>query len=809
MKIFFRQGLLTAFCLLFTMLIQAQQSITPALRGILQNEAGNPVAGAEIEVPDLHFTVLSDSAGQFSFRNLPRGTHTIQVRALGYHSLLSTVSIPQTAALILTLKDAVVENQEVVITGSGSATDKRRSPLAIATIRQTELLQNGSTNIVDALTRVPGVSQISTGPAISKPVIRGLGYNRTVVMADGIRQEGQQWGDEHGLEADEYQVERIEVLKGPASLAYGSDALAGVVNILTDNPIPQGQMRGQVLMNYQTNSNLRALHARLGGNTHGGFSWNGWATGKEAQDYQNRYDGRVFNSRFQNLNFGGAVGIAGSKGSSKILFSQFTQHLGLVEGDRDSATGRFLRMVDNRGTAEEMLAASNDKSYTPNTPSQRIRHRKLVWSNTLFLPNGNRLSLTLGGQENLRREYGDVLAPDVPGLSLQLRTATYDLRYTLAEKNGWSLTLGSGGMAQQNRNLGGEFLIPDYHLQEGGLYALARHQRGRWLWSGGVRFDTRSLHADGLMEGGYQRFAAFNRTFNNFSGSIGASYTPSQKMTLRANAATGYRAPNIAELAANGVHEGTLRYEHGAPDLGAERSFQLDLGATFSNEHLLVDAALFYNHISNYIYLQKLLSVSGADSIPAAQNPDGYGAYQFAQQGANLLGGELFIDLHPHPLHWLHFQNTFAYVAGRFPNAGSADSMRYLPTMPPFRWMSELRADKARVGRFFRSGYVKVGVEVNAAQERVFSAYGTETSTPGYWLLSAGAGVSLTSRTGARHCDLILSAQNLTDAAWQNHLSRLKYAPLNNATGRAGVWGAGRNISLTLVVPLSVVGKQS
>ncbi len=794
------------FCLLLITAAYAQQ--TPALKGILQNEAGSPLAGAEIEVSDLRLTAVSDSAGRFSFRNLPRGNHAVQVRAMGYRNLLVTVSVPQTAPLSFTLKDAVVESGEVVVTGSGSATEKRRSPLAIASIRQAEMLQNGSTNIVDALTRVPGVSQISTGPAISKPVIRGLGYNRTVVIADGIRQEGQQWGDEHGLEADDYQVERVEILKGPASLAYGSDALAGVINILTDNPVPQGQMRGQVLMNYQTNSGLRALHGRLGGNTRGGFSWNGWATGKEAQDYQNCYDERVFNSRFQNLNFGGAVGIAGSKGSSKILFSQFTQHLGLVEGDRDSAMGRFIRAVNRNGVAETETASADANSYTPDIPAQRIRHRKIVWSNSLFFRNGNRLNLTLGGQENVRREYGDVLNPDAAGLYLQLRTGTYDLRYVLAEKRGWSIALGSGGMMQQNRNLGAEFLIPDYRLQEGGLYSLIRHQKGRWLWSGGLRFDARTIQSEGLTDAsGYARFAPFTRSFQNLSGSVGASYTPSEKLTLRVNAASGYRAPNIAELAANGVHEGTFRYEYGNRDLKAERSYQVDLGATFSNEHLLVDAALFYNRIANYIFIRKLLTAGGTDSIPTLENPENRAAFQFVQGNAALLGGELFIDLHPHPLHWLHFQNTFAYVAGNLLNA--PDSMRYLPLMPPFRWMSDVRADKAKMGRFFRNGYVKTGLDFYAAQNRIFNAYETETNTPGYWLWSAGAGVSVVSSSGRRLCDLILSAQNLTDAAWQSHLSRLKYAAVNNATGRAGVWGAGRNISFTLVVPLGFVAKQS
>ena len=116
------------------------------------------------------------------------------------------------------------------------------------------MLKSASTKIIDALCKIADLSQINTGAAISKPVIRGLGYNRVVVINDGVRQEGQQWGDEHGIEIDEYSVAKAEVLKGPASIMYGSDALAGVVNFITNVPVPEGTIKGNVLANYQTNN---------------------------------------------------------------------------------------------------------------------------------------------------------------------------------------------------------------------------------------------------------------------------------------------------------------------------------------------------------------------------------------------------------------------------------------------------------------------------------------------------------------------------------------------------------------------------
>ena len=154
---------------------------------------------------------------------------------------------------------------------------------------------------------VPGVNAVSTGPAISKPFIRGLGYNRVLTINDGVRQEGQQWGDEHGIEIDDYSVQRVEVLKGPASLMYGSDAIAGVINIISQQPAPEGTIKANFVSEYQTNNALRGFYGNIGG-TKNGFSWNAYGTYKGAEDYKNKYDGYVFNSKFNNKNFGGMIG---------------------------------------------------------------------------------------------------------------------------------------------------------------------------------------------------------------------------------------------------------------------------------------------------------------------------------------------------------------------------------------------------------------------------------------------------------------------------------------------------------------------
>jgi iron complex outermembrane receptor protein len=222
------------------------------------------------------------------------------------------------------LKETYIENEAVIVTGVASATKVRQSAQPVSIVKKSELLQTSSTNVIDALSKlVPGVSGLSTGPAISKPVIRGLGYNRVVTVHDGVRQEGQQWGDEHGIEIDEYSIQKVEVLKGPASLFYGSDAMAGVVHLITNVPVEQGTIKANILATYNGNNSMYGGSGNLAGNLKNGFNWNIYGTSKSAGDYQNKYDGKVFNSRFFEKNFGGYIGINKSWGYSHLLISTF------------------------------------------------------------------------------------------------------------------------------------------------------------------------------------------------------------------------------------------------------------------------------------------------------------------------------------------------------------------------------------------------------------------------------------------------------------------------------------------------------
>ena len=253
-------------------------------------------------------------------------------------------------------------------------------------------MQNSSTNVIDAITKVPGVSAITDGQSISKPVIRGLGYNRVLTINDGVEQVDQAWFDEFGIEADPDAVNRYEILKGPASLAYGSDAIAGVVNLIAEQPLPEGQTKGDILFNYQTNNGLINTMAHIAG-TKNGISWSARVDNIMAHAYQDKYDGYVLNSQFSNFNADATIGLHKKWGYTQLHSSYFDMHTGIVDGTRDSATGIMERQVaypDLNGGAPsyEIPTEQEQKSYTQFTIKQRIRHTKLVWDNSVAIGDG-------------------------------------------------------------------------------------------------------------------------------------------------------------------------------------------------------------------------------------------------------------------------------------------------------------------------------------------------------------------------------------------------------------------------------------
>ncbi|MFZ1497444.1 MAG: TonB-dependent receptor [Saprospiraceae bacterium] len=789
-----------------TQTILAQNKIT----GNIKDEQTKEIlTGVSIYISDLKTGATTDKDGNYKFENIKTGTYLFEIGLIGYKKRVERIYINKDTVIDFVMSQSVSELNEVVVTAVSRSTELKLSPIIIKPIDVNILNESSSTNIIDALKNVPGVSQITTGAGISKPTIRGLGYNRVISLYNGIRQEGQQWGDEHGIEIDDYSIDKIEIVKGPGSLMYGSDGIAGVLNFISPKAPPAGQIKTQLISNYQSNNNLIGYSLSNAGNKNG-FQWLGRFSNKYAGNYQNRYDGKVYNSGFQEYDGSIFLGITKKWGYLHLKLSSFNTTLNMVEGDRDSL-GRFIFATpDGNGATIDVSATANDLSgYKIGFPHQGVNHLRVLSNNYFILRKGT-INLDLGFQNNKRKEFGDVLNPNEPELFFDLNTFNYNLRYNFAEEKGWETSVGISGMQQSNTNKGLEFLIPEYNLFDIGGFVFTQKTFDKLTLAGGLRFDNRNINTKQLILDSletpvsiedsttYLKFSPLTKNYNSYSGSIGLSYQINNKSTIKFNLSRGFRAPNIAEISSNGKHEGTLKYEYGNADLKSEASHQIDLAYFVNSDHVTFEFTPFTNFISDYIFSEKLTSAFGGDSIPDPSDPTP--AYKFTQGDATLIGGEIYLDIHPHPYDWLHIENSFSYVQATQNN--QSDSTKYLPFIPAPKYRGELKAQFKKIGKNLTNVYIKLGVDYYFQQDKFFSAYGTETGTPSYTLLNAGVGANLKAFNRSNFMSVYISAENLADVAYQSHLSRLKYAPQNPLTTRNGVYNMGRNISLKLIFNL-------
>ena len=740
---------------------------------VTDSSTGKPLPGASVYIADLKLGVVVNESGNYRFANLPSGTYLVEAHAIGHSTQIKDITISEKAVLDFELSLQYTEQSAVVVTGQSKATQIKRSPVPIVTMSHADIVGNLSTNIIDAISKLPGVTQLTTGPNVSKPFIRGLGFNRILTLYDGVRQEGQQWGDEHGIEVDQYGVDHAEVIKGPASLTYGSDALAGVVNLIPTPPAPEGKIQGDVQAEFQTNNGLFGGSAMMEG-TKNGLEWMGRLSHKEASNYSDRADGRVYNTAFNETDATASIGLHRAFGYSHLNISLFDDLQEIPDGSRDSATRQFTKQITDSDTYRPIVSEKELHSYAITPLHQHVQLYHIYSTNNFALGTG-RLTINLGFERSVRREYSHPQQPDVPGLFLQLNSYVYDVKYFFPSFGGWDITTGINGMYQQNTSTNGtEFIIPSFHQFDIGPFAMVKKSFGKLDLSGGIRFDSRAFTnqqmytvSNGIdyntpvygkdTAGAYQAFPYYHKLFSGFSGSLGIAYVFSNKWSAKANISRGYRSPNISEISANGVHPGTGIYQVGNPDFNPEFNIQEDLGLNFNTKMAVINFSVFYNSITDYIFNEKILNNEGADSTR-----DGNTVYQFRQGRAALYGGELSIDIHP--IEHLHFENSVSLVYGNLlssPGKPISDSTRYLPDIPPMHGISELKYDFQNKGLHLVNGFVQLSAAFSGPQNRPYLADNTETATPGYTLINAGIGAGFTNKQNKLLFNIYLFANNI------------------------------------------------
>jgi iron complex outermembrane recepter protein len=649
----------------------------------------------------------------------------------------------------------------------------------------------------------------------------------------GVEQVDQAWFDEFGIEADPDAVDKYEIIKGPASLAYGSDAIAGVVNLIPEQPLPEGQTKGDILFNYQTNNGLINNMFHLAG-TKNGIAWSVRIDNTMAHAYQDPYDGYALNSQFSNFNTDGTIGIHRQWGYTQVHASYFDMHTGIVDGTRDSGTGIMERQIsypDLNGGAPsyEIPTQQEEKSYTPFVINQRIQHTKIVWDNSLAVGDG-RITGIFSWQKNQRQETNDPTIPNIPDIYYYSNAATYDVRYISPQMGGFNFSTGANGVYQSSQSLGTLLLIPNYNFFEIGGFAVANEKLGKLNLSGGIRYDTRIFNGidhwvDSTTQApaapnapnAFHEFPGFTSHFNGMSFSFGGTYNFSKSTFFKANIAKGWRAPNVAECAANGVHDGTVVYEIGDPTLKPETSLEEDIAFGINSGDVNFEIDLFNNSINDFIYAQGLQSVFGGDSINNSLNAAGLGAapvYKYTQGKAELYGGEVMLDIHPSSIPWIELNTGLSMVYGGLLNV--PDSTKYLPFVPPTRITVDLKFPIKTLSKSIKNAYIKIGMLSCFEQKDIYEQYAiynglntaltpfeyaaSTSATKGYTLFNAGAGGDIISK-GKVFCHLYLICNNIFNLGYMDYMSRFKYYPVNYTTDRVGVFNMGRNLSIKILIP--------
>src|SRR5580658_4460644 len=362
------------------------------LTGTVTDKAdGKPIVGATISIPDLKTGTATDANGKFSITLATKGIHLVQVSYVGYATFNQNVDFTQISHLEVQLSLSTIEACEVVVTGVSKATEIKRAPIPIVAVSKSYMDQHsGAGNVIDAVANLPGISAVTTGPNISKPFIHGLGYNRVVTLEDGIRQEGQQWGDEHGIEVDQNSIDRIEIIKGPASLTYGSDAIGGVVNLLTPPPVPDGKILGYASGIYGTNNGLINGSLRLQGSRNG-LIWGTQFSEKLAKDYQDQHDGRVYATNFNEKDARAMIGLNKAWGYSYLNASLFDDLQAIPDGSRDSLTRKFTYQITDADTSRPIVPGSALNSYSIPTLHQHVQLYRIYDASSFALGNGSLL----------------------------------------------------------------------------------------------------------------------------------------------------------------------------------------------------------------------------------------------------------------------------------------------------------------------------------------------------------------------------------------------------------------------------------
>ena len=590
-------------------------------------------------------------------------------------------------------------------------------------------------NLSNSINKLPGLSFVSSGPNISKPSIRGLSSNRVVVYNQSIRLENQQWGSEHGLGLSSSSVSSVELIKGPMSMLYGSDAIAGVLYLSPEKYSKQNDIKVDYSSFYNSNFNGFTNNLGVKGSINN-LSYLIRTNKVDNENYQTP-DYEVENTHFNEEDIKIGVGYKNSFFESDFRVNYSNTQIGIPHLIAVPLT------ID-----EAEIGHEEESSY------QELNNTILSWNNKIKLDKSE-LHLTLGYTVNKRKEFGEHEEEeeeeedhgDAP-LNMNLETRTVDLKYVFPKSDKFEFIIGGNFLSQENSNNGEEILIPDAKKSDTGIFGLSHIHLNSWDIMLGVKSDNREIKIEDN-----------NFKFSSLNTSLGFKRNIDNQSILRINLSSGYRAPNLSELFSEGVHHGSNQYEIGNSSLKKENNFQSDLSFEFFQNKNTFGIDLFYNKMDNYIYLN-----------PTGGTIDDFPVFIYDQSDANIYGGELYVSVYTN-IKWLSFDSSIEYLKGEKSNGSN------LPFISPLTIKHSFKLDLEK--NIFEIDFLAKGKQNNVSY--------FETTTGSYFLANISGFHNLTFIND--ELNFYWSVNNLFNKKYIDHLSRFK---------NLGFIEMGRNISVGL-----------
>lgn len=774
------------------------------LRGRVVGESNEPLTGASVLLFPPNKGTITNASGDFRIGNLLKGQYTIKISFVGYKTLIDTISLTGNSTYKAQLIVSALSLQEVVVTDNYAETRKKEEALNIEIVNDDYLKQNLSGSLMGSLERLPGVTAIDIGSGQSKPVIRGLGFNRVVVVENNIKHQAQEWGADHGLEIDQYAVDNIEVIKGPASLMYGSDAIGGVINMQNRHLPTDNSFGGTIDLTGKTNNDFLGTSVSLHGRKNWFFAdfratFLGYGDFKVPTDSVDIYSYRaplykkhLRNTAGKEQNFHFSFGIIRKRFQSKFYLSNVSSKSGFFA----NAHGLEPRNVD----ADLHDHSNRDIQY----PYQMVNHFKAI-NRSVYRWEKLKLEFNVGLQRNFRQEWSQYVQhgympatfPDSlnfnPDLEREFekQVLSGNLKFHYQLSNRTQLNLGLSSEFQDNDVDGRGFIIPSYRQFNLGGFVFAKHNfTDESIIQAGIRHDYGSIvtaeyydwfpspiiHKGDTTEKYLQRAANINRNFSNLSWSVGYNYNPG-KWAYKFNIGKSFRMPIAKELAANGVNYHHFSYEVGNAGLSPEISYQLDAGIEYSAKRFAIGTTPFLNYFSNYIYLN-----------PTSEHDRLYGngnqVFLYTQSRVFRYGAEVH-------LHYQLLKSLQIGLIGEYVHSQQLSGEKKgftLPFSPPPSGIFNIKYKKHKI-KFIENAYLSLDYRVTAPQNNIVPP---EETTDGYQVVNLGMGGNIVFKN--QRVNISMQVQNLFNTKYFNHTS---YYRLIN------VPEAGRNFIVNISLPFS------